>query len=365
MTERGMYEVALIEMNKVEAPSLLLEDYNYFMNKAVQQYINKVYNRYDINQQSSDDLRVLKATAEIQLRRKFQNRLSDNEKYQRLTSETDQGIDGKLDVNTANGQFKDKVAGNPDAKFARRKTANKDKFVYDGVLPADYMHILNCIVDFRVAKNFKCYRAGDYIEFAAKRLTADMASGILHNVYMKPDYKRPYFYINNVNTSTVASLADDGNVNLRYAKIDQNGNVVPNSRREYAATNSEMDSGILTLKDCEDTNPDGNRVANTSEVRIEIRFGDDDSVFVPEYVYIDYIKAPMFIQLTYDDITSTEDNTRVLEFPDYVCFEIVNEFVKLLMENASDPRLQTNYAINQTIGDPTVSNSQSQSKDKS
>ena len=67
MTSRELYEYALIEMNKVEAPSLLLEDYNYFMNKAVQQYINKVYNRYDINQQSSDDIRVLKSTAEVQL----------------------------------------------------------------------------------------------------------------------------------------------------------------------------------------------------------------------------------------------------------------------------------------------------------
>jgi hypothetical protein len=43
------------------------------------------------------------------------------------------------------------------------------------------------------------------------------------------------------------------------------------------------------------------------------------------------------------------DTSQVLEFPDYVCFEIVNEFVKLLMENASDPRLQSNLAINQTI----------------
>ena len=65
MTIRELYDYALIEMNKVEAPSLLLEDFNYFMNKAVQQYINKVYNRYDINQQSSDDLRVLKATTKL------------------------------------------------------------------------------------------------------------------------------------------------------------------------------------------------------------------------------------------------------------------------------------------------------------
>ena len=126
-----------------------------------------------------------------------------------------------------------------------------------------------------------------------------------------------------------------------------------------------MDTTIINSTDRESTNPDGNRVANISDVRIEIRFGEDDRIFKPVAAYIDYIKAPMFIQLTYADITATEDHTRPLEFPDYVCFEIVNEFVKLLMENASDPRLQTNFAVNQTVGDPTVNNQQSQQKDKS
>lgn len=76
-------------------------------------------------------------------------------------------------------------------------------------MPKDYFHILNCIVEFEVLRDFKCYRAGDYIEFSAKRLTADMAAGILHNAYMKPDYKRPYFYINNINTVADAALEDD------------------------------------------------------------------------------------------------------------------------------------------------------------
>jgi len=67
MTARELYEYALIEVNKIEAPSLLLEDYNYFINKAVQQYINKVYNRYDINQQSTDDLKVLKTSSILPL----------------------------------------------------------------------------------------------------------------------------------------------------------------------------------------------------------------------------------------------------------------------------------------------------------
>lgn len=329
MTTRELYEYALIEMNKVEAPSLLLEDYNYFINKAVQQYINKVYNRYDINQQASDDLRVLKATAEVKLDR-FDNK--------------------RLEQNTA-----------ADTEIQRvRRVGNKVKFTYKGLLPDDYMHILNCIVDYKVKKDFKCYREGDYIEFAARRMTADMAAGVLHNAYMKPDYKRPYFYINNVNTSIESNLKP-GNV-----EIGKKVNDVLVSSSSWNSTSSKMDSAILTKRDVESENPDGNRIANASDVIIEIRFGEDDSVFEPEYAYIDYIKAPMFIQLTYDDITSTVDNTRVIEFPDYVCFEIVNEFVKLLMENASDPRLQTNYAINQTIGDPTVNNQSNQkSGDKS
>lgn len=62
MTERNLYDAALIEINKLEAPSMLLEDYNYFINKAIQQYINKAYNRYEINQQATDDLGALKVS---------------------------------------------------------------------------------------------------------------------------------------------------------------------------------------------------------------------------------------------------------------------------------------------------------------
>jgi hypothetical protein len=50
-------------LHKENAPNILLEDFNYLVNKAIYQYINKRYNIYDINQQTTDDLRVLKATA--------------------------------------------------------------------------------------------------------------------------------------------------------------------------------------------------------------------------------------------------------------------------------------------------------------
>lgn len=47
MTLKNLYEYALVEQNKVQAANMLLEDFNLFVNKAVQQYINRQYNLYD------------------------------------------------------------------------------------------------------------------------------------------------------------------------------------------------------------------------------------------------------------------------------------------------------------------------------
>lgn len=60
MTDLQLYDAALIEINKLEAPSMLLEDYNYLINKAVQQYTNQKYDGYEIDQQATDDLNFLR-----------------------------------------------------------------------------------------------------------------------------------------------------------------------------------------------------------------------------------------------------------------------------------------------------------------
>lgn len=69
-------------------------------------------------------------------------------------------------------------------------------------------------------------------------------------------------------------------------------------------------------------------------------------------IYIDYLKTPNKVVLT-EEMLVGEDTTKEMEFPEYVCYEIINEFVKLLLENTSDPRLQTNIPINQTIIPPS------------
>ena len=301
MTARELYEYALIECNKLEAPSLLLEDYNYFINKAVQQYINLIYNRYDMNQQSTDDLRVLKTSTIVDLRPTQQNETG-------LFTSTD--LFGKS---------------------------------YIGELPKDYLHMLNCIVEYNPQKNFKCYEVGDPVQFAARRLTSDMFSGILNNAYMRPMYKRPYYYINNFN-----QLNPD---------LPTNGVMEDQISKSAEGLNSQY-STVDSIK------PSQGRNANVTKVLLEIRFGKDDTLFTPIKAYVDYLKGPQFIRLTQAQIDKTEDTSQVLEFPDYVCFEIVNIFTKLIMENSSDPRLQTNIPINQTIpsggGQPQQSAQQGQ-----
>ena len=279
-------------MNKLEAPSLLLEDYNYFINKAVQQYINLVYAKLEIDQQSTDDIRVLKASTVLK-----PVKLYENPSYSHL----------------ANGMF-------------------KSSYYVD--LPEDYMHLLNCIVEYKVGvSNFKCYNKGDMVYFAARKLTPDMYTQVLNNAYMRPMYKRPYYYLTNINTANTIVT----NPSMDTAILDAN------------KENNETPSTLV-----DSNNVPGDRLANPSIVRLELRYGNDDGVFVPNNIYVDYLKSPMYIRLTQEQINSTLDYSQVLEFPDYVCFEIANIFVRLLMENASDPRLQTNMPINSTIAAPAA-----------
>jgi len=85
---------------------------------------------------------------------------------------------------------------------------------------------------------------------------------------------------------------------------------------------------------------------------MEIRYGKDNTLFVASKLYVDYLRAPQYLQLTQEQVDEVLDTSQLLEFPDYVCQEITNELTKLLLENASDPRLQTNIPINQSIGNP-------------
>lgn len=376
MTARQVWEGMLTELSKVNAPSMLLQDFNYFFNKAINQYINKRYNIYDINQQTSDDLRVLKTTSILEAK---------------LATQSE-----------------------PLKELANLGAGNSKLFgaTYEVILPSDYLHILNCICIYRVNKRWKCYDAGDYVQFAAKRLTADSWSVIVNDYYNRPLPERPYFYIHNININNTlpTNPITDTNPNgtdlsseyigspkeIQYYLISDkdNGKVKAGTRvyvkdgvvykeETYATKINDATMDDLSTKTVEGKTtksnfprtikleePDsravstvartvstvdrdtGTRYGNASNVRMEIRYGYDNSVFSLEKVFIDYIKSPQTIRLTQEQVNLTEDTSQIMEFPDYVCQEIINELTMLVMENTADPRLQTNPTVTQSIANP-------------
>ena len=84
---------------------------------------------------------------------------------------------------------------------------------------------------------------------------------------------------------------------------------------------------------------------------MELLYGRSNA-YVINNVTIDYLKNPQRMYLTQDEIDLIDDTSQIMEFQEYVCYEIINELVKLILENNSDPRLQTHTPINQTIATP-------------
>ena len=296
MTLRQLYQNLLIEMNKIQAAPMLLEDFNYFVNKSVQQYINKKYNVYEINQQSSDDLRVLQTTA-------------------------------TLDVTDS----------------------NSPNYQYEVFLPHDYLHLLNCICNFKAMKSHKCIQSGDEFQYKATRLTADLWGQIINNYYMRPTYERPYYYLNNVNVNQDVPTKPP---------IDQQGNTNPQSTdmndRQYDSQNNSNFPRTFTLGQTQVSlidKPVAHRISNPTKVRLEIRCGKNPD-FKLQSVYIDYLKSPQLLNLTQKQLDLIEDTSQIMEFPDYVCNEIINELTHLIMENSSDQRLQTHIPISTSIAPP-------------
>lgn len=256
MTAREVYEYLLIELNKVQAPAMLLGDFNYFANKVVNSiYTAKRYNIFEVNQQTSDDLNVLKGTAVLSA-----------------------------------------LVAKPGAGAT-----------FIGTLPKDYFHLLNCILEFKATKDGGCYKAGDTIQKPAGRLTAQMYSGIINNYYLKPSLKKPYFYVHQ------------------------------DAQPQILASDSEANQ------------PAGSTISNASEVKLELRYGKLDPILALDKVYVDYLRSPRLIRLTEAQLDADLDTSQTIEFPDYVIYEIIKELVVLLMENSSDPRLNTNLPINQAI----------------
>lgn len=375
MTARQVFEATLIELSKIQAPSLKLYEFNYLFNKAINQYINKVYNVYDINQQTTDDLRVLKATTFLTPHKvELAGRASGVTKDSAI--QNTKAVTGNQD--SPEGGYTGQASSY--LSKAHRSIQSLHGATYEVYMPIDYLHMLNCVCIYYVAKQKDCWDAGSYIEIPATRLTADSWSQIITDIYNRPSPMRPYYYIHNLNQQQVLPTDPRTKVTtgtgLEEVGIDMNGIYQVTSASGGEWEDNDIDAGTVGGTDVEAQNsnfqrtfklkttkgeqqislvekPIALRAGNTSNVRCEIRYGKDDSLFQLVEVQIDYVKCPQFIRLTQEQIDLTEDTSQIMEFPDYVNQEIINELVHLVMERVNDPRLGNNIQMTQSIARPT------------
>lgn len=145
-TIRSVYIEILTELVREEAPTLYMEDFIYYYNKSISEYMKRRYEGFERTQQLTDDLRFWK----------------------------------KRHVSTTLSVSTDNIGAN------------------EGY---EYRHLLNCIVDiYTVYPDIDCDQDPDStVSYKATRLTAAAKAGILDNAFLKAKYYRPYFDIlNNV-----------------------------------------------------------------------------------------------------------------------------------------------------------------------
>jgi len=142
-TIRQVYIDILVELVREEAPTLYIEDFLYYYNKAINEYMKKRYELFEMTQQLTDDLRFWKKV----------------HRDTRFTIPIDE-------VGSSEGY--------------------------------QYRHLLNCIVEVSVTyPDAECvsHFPNTVVGYKATRMTSSVKAGISSNVFLKPKYFRPYFDI--------------------------------------------------------------------------------------------------------------------------------------------------------------------------
>lgn len=158
MTSAELYRNVLRELDKYESPTFDVQDFNYFFNSAIEEYISINYSKFDMKQKELDDIRTLVKREQVTV--------------------TNSSI----------------------------------------VLPEDYRHLLEISLNLTFT-NPRCNEVISYVQ-TAKKIEADKLGYIRENSYLAPNRYNSYYTIrgNNVilsigNNITVTSAV------LEYLRI--------------------------------------------------------------------------------------------------------------------------------------------------
>jgi len=191
-TIREVYIDILIELVREESPTLYIEDFVYYYNKAINEYVKKRYELFEMTQQLSDDLRFWKK------------------------KHTSSSLIIPIDSIGISNDFK-------------------------------YRHLLNCLVSVStVFPDIDCDQTpGSTFTYKATRFTSSIKAGLMDNAFLKPKYYRPYFDIidNNIEIhmgEAKAGVTMEG-ITIEYLKQPAKVDITESQVRETADTSQVLE----------------------------------------------------------------------------------------------------------------------------
>lgn len=167
MTLREVYHGLLVEQNKNEAPSLLLEDFNYFVKKAIYKTIDDEYTAYEMHQIITDDLQYIKKSEIVTVFPKLTNAF--------------------------------------------------ESATYQITLKSDYYHLLGVVLKYKKLGINKCGKVSDKIyKKGVAKLRSDMFTGAVSNYYFRPSWKCPFYFFNSSIPQNVLPINEDNPLPISF-----------------------------------------------------------------------------------------------------------------------------------------------------
>ena len=207
MTAREIYEYGLIHQNKVEAPSLEMEQYNFFINDAINAVLNKTYNFFNLDQIRTDQLQTLHRSVAVDIN----------------------GTVGTPSVVTGDVT---QMYNTPTIPII--PTSRGIKFL----LPINYHHLLSCTVFYRSTTNQKWCAENEVIDYTVKRATSDMLAAIRNNHYNMPSFKTPYYHITDNPAANSFLVNSNNKPGVNNAEIEI---ITGNRHRTFEFSRIEID----------------------------------------------------------------------------------------------------------------------------
>ncbi len=378
MTIRQAYEAAFINLNKKKAAALYLEDFLVLFKHAVQDHVNLLYALYETSQQLSDDLQNLHRHLIIDV--SGATAFPDNVKNFDGTPFVSMDYFGSM--SQVGTQFYNQAQNGEltwigDIKYTTIGVLFGNTWLQSGASLTHNAYLdqirggqieQGTIVKVSHSVYNKCIKLRDYrivgtrekVQYSIDLKSATEVSSCGHGLlliwngfnwerYNELGYS---FYNNKCILSSPTNyfhlLGLRSNYDFRKSltcenylsksvgvtkltsekevSIGQNSYLAVKSNRQYFLIKNKINSSYPNIE-------------------IQYRADNENNLVKLKSIELIYLKEPKLYSLS-DAQLDGMDTSDVIEFQEYICQELVEQVVKLVMENNSDARLQTFNAVN-------------------